>query len=199
MCSAPNYWFMLVADIVGAAGFLLVGARLFHGTLVVAASAMTSGFLAWGGIEYAVHRWVLHGPPSPMQRAHAQHHRHATALISAPALVSCAAACGIFLVLCAAVSAGVAALVVGGLYVGYNHYALLHHMQHHHPRLVAMRHRTRQLQLAHRIHHARYVVNYGVTTACWDRLFGSYQAAARAAHPVRQSSGVGRRSDGPPC
>ena len=128
--SAANYWLALVGDIVIAGAFFVLGVRLFSGSIVEAVVAAVVGFVAWGGIEYGVHRWVFHGPPSLARRAHARHHADGMALISAPLFMSAALAVATFAILSVALPSGHAAFVVFGLYAGYNHYALLHHLLH---------------------------------------------------------------------
>jgi sterol desaturase/sphingolipid hydroxylase (fatty acid hydroxylase superfamily) len=175
MYSPANYWVMLVVDAAGALLFLALGMHLFRGTAVVALLAVIVGFLSWGGIEYAVHRWVLHGPPSVVQRAHARHHREAAELISAPLMLSSCLALGLWAVLSGPLAPGTAALGVFGLYAGYNYYAVLHHVQHHLPALVKTLPGLDGLERAHRVHHTQYRVNYGVTTRWWDRACGSVE------------------------
>jgi len=181
--SSWNYWLALVIDVLAAATLVAVGLRLSDGVAVAVITA-AAGASAWSVVEYGMHRWVLHGPSSAVQRAHARHHRHAEALISAPVFLSTSLAVALWVGLSAAVDAGPAALTVGGLYCGYNYYALLHHVQHHYPRVVARLPWLTRLDRAHRLHHRFYVVNYGVTTGWCDRLFRS---------DVRSSPAVSRR------
>ena len=173
MFSATNYWFVIVADLVAASWFVVGGLRSYRGGPLAALALLAAGALTWPWVEYGVHRWVLHGRRSALQRAHARHHRDATALISAPAFVSIALAVGVWLVLSAAVGAAAAALVVGGVYAGYNYYGLLHHVQHHCPELVARIAWLQRLDQTHRVHHRRFNVNYGVTSGWCDRLLRS--------------------------
>ena len=170
--SASNYWFGLVSDVAGAIGFLIYGARHFSGSKTNGGLLVAVGFTVWGFLEYALHRWLLHGRPSMARRGHARHHADGAALISSPALVVMAAALGVWAALSIVFQAGGACLIVFGLYAGYNHYALLHHVQHRPPaNLTFLARRAR----GHRIHHERHFVNYGVTTTLWDRLLGTFQ------------------------
>jgi sterol desaturase/sphingolipid hydroxylase (fatty acid hydroxylase superfamily) len=182
--SASNYRFMLVADITGAATFLALGLMWFSGSSVAGAAVVGVGFFAWGGVEYAVHRWVLHGGPSMATRAHARHHADAEALISMPAFISPALAVMSCFVLSAMFGKGLAALAVFGLYAGYNYYAALHHLLHRQQALVDRIAPFARLEEAHRVHHRRVAVNYGVSTTWWDRLLGSYQPPPRLDAPV---------------
>lgn len=180
MSSASNYWFMLVADLCGAALLLGLGLARAQGGPLRSLGLAIGGALSWGAVEYALHRWVLHGPPSAVQRAHARHHRDATALISAPAFLSSAIVVTAWAGGAVLMDATTAALVVGGLYAGYNYYAVLHHIQHHYPTLVARVGWLSRLDRAHRVHHRRYVVNYGVTTEWLDRLLRSDERSRRS-------------------
>jgi sterol desaturase/sphingolipid hydroxylase (fatty acid hydroxylase superfamily) len=185
--SAANYWIVLVSDLVGATGFLIVGLYRFPGPLVLAAAAAIVGFLTWGFIEYAIHRWILHGPPTMARRGHARHHADATALISTPFLVITTGALVTWALLSLVISAGLAALLVSGIYSGYNYFALLHHLQHHREKDLARFGYWRRSERLHHIHHDRHVVNYGITTTLWDRLLGTFEPARRrssARHPT---------------
>ncbi len=188
MSSASNYWFMLVTDLAGAAVLLGLGLAHAQGSPLRSIALTAGGALSWGAVEYALHRWVLHGPPSAVQRAHARHHREATALISAPLFLSTAIVVAAWSLVAVLLDAPTAALVVGGLYAGYNYYAVLHHVQHHYPALVARVGWLSRLDRAHRVHHRRYVVNYGVTTEWLDRLLRSDERSRLA--PARTPQAV---------
>jgi len=108
------------------------------------------GFISWGLLEYVLHRSVLHGRPSMARRSHAWHHADPTALISAPVLTAMAAACAIWAMLSMAFPAGVACLVVFGVYAGYNYYALLHHRR---GTALARVEYFARLERVHRIHY----------------------------------------------
>jgi sterol desaturase/sphingolipid hydroxylase (fatty acid hydroxylase superfamily) len=173
--SAANYWLVLASDVVGALIFLIVGIRRFSGSIAVAGASVVVGFVAWGFVEYAFHRWVLHGPPSIARRGHARHHANDTALISTPFLVVMTGAWTIWAMLALVFATGVACLLVFGFYAGYNYYVLLHHLQHRRGKDLANVACLARLGRAHRIHHDRHVVNYGVSTTIWDRLLGTFQ------------------------
>jgi 4-hydroxysphinganine ceramide fatty acyl 2-hydroxylase len=173
--SAANYWLVVASDVVGALLFLILGIRRFSGSVVVAGVSVIVGFIAWGFVEYALHRWLFHGRPSMARRGHARHHADDTALISTPLLIVMACAGAIWAILALVVPSGVACLLVFGLYAGYNYYVLLHHLQHHRGDDLAGLPCLARIGRAHRIHHDRQVVNYGVSTTIWDRLLGTFQ------------------------
>ena len=116
--SAYNYWLVLVSDVAGAVGLLIFGIRHRSGSTTAAGVSVIGGFIAWGFLEYVVHRWLLHGRPSMARRGHARHHADATTLISTPALVVMAAACALWATLSMVSPTDVACLVVFGLYAG---------------------------------------------------------------------------------
>jgi len=176
MHSSVNYWIALVIDMVGGVGFLSLGIARFQGAPGAGVAAVFGGFLAWGAAEYGGHRWLLHGPSSVVQRAHARHHADGAALISAPSFLGVAVAGSVWALVSVALPAGLAALGVAGLYAGYNYYVLLHHTQHRHRAQFVRVAGMAALERAHRTHHKRHVVNFGVTTTWWDRLCGTYQS-----------------------
>jgi sterol desaturase/sphingolipid hydroxylase (fatty acid hydroxylase superfamily) len=177
VASATNYRLAMVGDRVAALAFLIFGLRSFEGGLSLTAGLILLGVLAFGLLEYAVHRWVLHGPPSFATRGHSQHHARPAALIATPPFVVIIAALAIGAVLSLVCAAGAAALVVFGMYAGYNYFALLHHWEHHHRRDVSCGAYWRRLDRSHRLHHRQEGVNFGVSTTIWDRVFGTFRPA----------------------
>ena len=173
--SAANYWAAMLSDLAAALAFLALGLHRFSGPVVVAGGVVLVGFLSAGLLEYVVHRWVLHGPPSMATRGHAQHHAAPSALISTPLFGILAGALAVWGLLGLVLPAGLAALLVFGLYAGYNYFALVHHLQHHRGTDRACAGYWRQLERCHHLHHARRVVNFGISTTIWDRLFGTFQ------------------------
>lgn len=172
--SPTNYYLVLLLDVVGAVVFVVIGLRS-PVSAVARLVALGAGFLAWGLLEYIIHRWVGHGPPSIARRGHAEHHADQHARIASPLFMIVVGATLIWVALVPVLGPGVSALFVGGAYVGYNHYALVHHVLHHHEALVAP-FGLRRIERWHRMHHARQDVNFGVTLTLWDRVFGTYSA-----------------------
>ena len=171
--SQANYHAVLVVDVFGAAAFLLFGLRA-PASAGARVAAIGAGFAAWGFVEYGLHRWLGHGPPSVGRRGHAMHHAHDTAPVAAPVFVVMAGTCVIWAQLALLIGSGMAALIVCGIYIGYNHYALVHHVLHHHEDLAA-RIGLGRIRRRHRVHHEYHDVNFGVTSSLWDRIFGTYQ------------------------
>jgi sterol desaturase/sphingolipid hydroxylase (fatty acid hydroxylase superfamily) len=173
--SRINYHAVLIVDIIGAAVFLFVGLRAPRPALLRVASVV-AGFAAWGFIEYALHRWLGHGPRSVGRRGHLMHHADDTAPIAAPVFVVMAGTWVVWAMLAPVAGGRVAALIVCGIYIGYNHYALLHHLLHHHEAIAAHLGLTR-MRGRHRAHHRDHEVNFGVTSPLWDHIFGTYRPA----------------------
>ncbi len=129
--SSANYWVVMLSDLAAALAFLALGLNRFSGPWLVAGGVAFVGLMSYGLLEYVVHRWVLHGPPSLARRGHAQHHAEPRALISTPLFVITIGALAIWGLLGLVFPAGLAPLLVFGLYAGYNYFALVHHWQHH--------------------------------------------------------------------
>ena len=168
-----NYYVALVIDLTMALVFFSVGARRFLDDPSVAVGAVLLGFLSFGFLEYAVHRWVLHGPPSLARRGHRHHHAEPGALVATPFFVAAIASVAIWQLLCLVCPAAVAALFVFGLYAGYNHFALFHHWIHHHRSGLGRGSHWRRLDRLHHVHHQRQGSNFGVSTTMWDVIFGT--------------------------
>lgn len=175
--SAANYRLAPIADMAGTALFLAAGLQTPMSP-VAQAAAIAAGAVAWMPLEYALHRWLGHGPPTVWRRGHAMHHADDTAFVAAPMFVVPAGALTIWAAISLAVPAGLAGLFVGGTYAGYNYYTLLHHLFHHHEDLVR-RIGGEPIIRRHRFHHVHQNVNFGVTSSLCDRLFGTYASDER--------------------
>ncbi len=173
--SSGNYWTAMLIDLAAAVAFLALGFNRFSGSWVVAGGVVGAGFMCLGLLEYVFHRWVLHGPVSLARRGHAQHHGAPKALISTPLFVIMTVALATWGLLGLLFPAGIAALLVFGLYAGYNYFALVHHWQHHRSHDRACPAYWRRLEGLHHLHHRRQAVNFGISTMMWDRLFGTFQ------------------------
>jgi sterol desaturase/sphingolipid hydroxylase (fatty acid hydroxylase superfamily) len=133
------------------------------------ASSVVLGFAAWTLLEYALHRFVLHGL-EPFLSWHAEHHARPTALMSTPTLLSVAlVALLVFLPVLWAAGLWRAAAFTLGVTGGYLAYALTHHATHHWRSRGAWMTRRKRWHALH--HHTAGC--YGVSTSFWDRVFGS--------------------------
>ena len=172
---------LYASAVAGLAAFLLLAGPEAR-RLAIATCAL-AGLLGWTAIEYALHRFVLHGLP-PFRRWHAEHHDRPTALICAPTILS-AALITLLVFLPALLIGGrwhACALTLGVL-AGYLAYAVTHHATHH-----ATHHRRtdnawlRRRKRWHALHHNTGQPGcYGVTSPFWDHVFGSSRASARSA------------------
>jgi sterol desaturase/sphingolipid hydroxylase (fatty acid hydroxylase superfamily) len=120
------------------------------------------GMGAWTLLEYVLHRWVLHRVPfiAPMHEAH---HRSPRALLGTPTWVTLAMIWIIFfLPTWWGWSFTAASGLTGGVMMGFLWYGIWHH-------------------------YSRRPVNFGVTTALWDHVFGT---ANRAPQGIRRAPGV---------
>ena len=170
--SSLNYRFVPLVDVTGSAALLVVGLQSPVSPLTKLAS-LVIGLSLWPPIEYALHRWLGHGPASAARRGHAMHHADEEAPIAAPMFVVLAHVLAIWRALALAVPSGAAALIAAGIYTGYNVYTLVHHALHHRQDLVRRLGGARILE-RHRIHHRDHDVNFGVTSAMCDRVLGTY-------------------------
>jgi sterol desaturase/sphingolipid hydroxylase (fatty acid hydroxylase superfamily) len=132
-----------------------------------------AGLAIWTLVEYAMHRFVLHGM-EPFQSWHAKHHERPTALISAPTILS-ATLIAFLVFLPALMFAGprYACALTLGLTIGYFVYAVTHHATHHWRADNAWLKRRKSWHARH--HHARGSAAgcFGVSSSFWDRVFRS--------------------------
>jgi dihydroceramide fatty acyl 2-hydroxylase len=172
--SPTNYHVAPIVDLAATVIFLLIGLRapLSPGARV---AAFAAGLAGWSFLEYAMHRWVGHGPSSFARRGHTMHHSDDQALVAAPVFFVMIGAFVIWAALALLAGTGIAALLVCGLYVGYNLYTLVHHVLHHHE-AFATPGWLQRIERRHRIHHTHHHVNFGVTSPLWDRVFRTYQS-----------------------
>jgi len=170
---ATNYYLALVIDLTVALVFFGVGIRQFVGHSSVAIAVVLLGFLTFGFLEYAVHRWLLHGPSSFARRGHRHHHAEPMLLVATPFFVIAIASVAIWQLLRLVCPAGVAAFFVFGLYAGYNHFALFHHWIHHRRSDLGRGSYWWRLDQLHHLHHRRQGSNFGVSTTIWDGIFGT--------------------------
>jgi sterol desaturase/sphingolipid hydroxylase (fatty acid hydroxylase superfamily) len=186
--SPLNYWLVFACDWICLAWLFVSGLRAGASVTATVVSAAT-GFVAWGPLEYAYHRWVLHGPPSFARTSHARHHGDGHALVSTPILVGPLLAIAIRVLLGFVLPPALASFATLGFYGGYVYFAVLHHAEHRGRVALDRVGYWRQLGATHDLHHRRAAVNFGVTTTFWDRVFGTYSAAARP--QLRPAAGAG--------
>jgi sterol desaturase/sphingolipid hydroxylase (fatty acid hydroxylase superfamily) len=160
------------AAVAAMAAFLLVNGQRDQRVEIVV--SVLIGLASWTAIEYAMHRFVLHGL-QPFRRWHAEHHERPMALIYTPTVLSAALiATLVFLPALALGNLWRACALTLGVLTGYLAYSITHHAMHHWRADNAwLRNRKRWHALHH--HHTGRPSCYGVTTAFWDYVFGSTQ------------------------
>jgi sterol desaturase/sphingolipid hydroxylase (fatty acid hydroxylase superfamily) len=129
------------------------------------------GLTFYSLLEYGLHRFVLHHM-LPFSRMHDLHHAQPTAFVGTPTWMTAAFAGGVFLTLWAITSFYPACGLTFGLILGYLWYGFVHHAVHQWPaRRGSFFYRAKRRHNLH--HYAKEPCNFGVTTALWDRMFGS--------------------------
>ena len=138
------------------------------------AAACLSGVAGFSLLEYAVHRVLLHCVP-PFRRMHALHHAHPTARVGSPTWATATVGSGVFLAAWWMGGLTIACGLTFGLVASYLWYSVTHHAVHHWAaRPGSYLHMAKRRHARH--HHAREACNFGVTTACWDHIFGTAHA-----------------------
>jgi sterol desaturase/sphingolipid hydroxylase (fatty acid hydroxylase superfamily) len=138
------------------------------------------GLAGWTAIEYAFHRFLLHGLP-PFSRWHEQHHRRPKALIGTPTIMTATLIVTlVFLPALFLADRWRACGLTLGVLMGYLAYSITHHAIHHwhaHSRWL------KQRKHWHALHHAHLDQPgyYGVTSAFWDHVFSTTGPAAGSA------------------
>ncbi len=129
------------------------------------------GYAAWTLIEYLMHRFVFHHVPF-FTAMHLAHHKSPHDLIGTPTIVTLAAF-GLLVFLPVLGFAGLerASALSAGMMSGYLAYVSVHYIVHNvgsggWPWM-------KKLIRLHAVHHHDIEHNFGVTTAFWDRVFGT--------------------------
>jgi 4-hydroxysphinganine ceramide fatty acyl 2-hydroxylase len=176
--SPLNYRAAYVLDFVVPVVLAFVGWRAGLGVVAAGASFLAGAF-AFSFIEYAIHRWLFHTPPSFMSTVHARHHDDPHDATALPCITSTVMSLVFWAPLSPLAGAGVAAFTISGIMAGYFWYAVLHHLEHH-VRINAVPWRwLKQRWAMHSVHHKLPDRNFGVTTSLWDRLLGTHYRSAR--------------------
>ena len=168
--SALHYLLLL-----GGALLLLAAGAKLNPWLTTA--ALPAGWIVGSLAEYAVHRFVLHGPPLTAG-VHTRHHAAPTLDQIDP--LSYLGPLAVALISWFALGAllGNAALANGataGLCLQYSWFRAVHRRMHRPGHRMARGARAH----FHRGHHADTGCNFGVTTLLWDYLFGSRHVPAQ--------------------
>lgn len=165
-----------------------------QGATAVALALVGAG--AWTFGEYVIHRFLMHelrgrGLPS---REHLLHHADPEGNPGRPLLSWIGIAvvgavlfvpAGLVLGHLVAGSAPVGLGLYGGWLVGYGVYERIHERSHSHPARGRYGRLVRRHHFHH--HHGHPLVNHGVTTPLWDRVFGTLERPTRIRVPRRQA------------
>jgi sterol desaturase/sphingolipid hydroxylase (fatty acid hydroxylase superfamily) len=135
--------------------------------------AMLAGLFAWTLVEYAIHGWLSHRFRTFASPLHAVHHRDPHAVFAVGAWIPVAVIYGALL---AYLGWTTATAALTGLVAGFAGYEALHYRFHFARPASRWEARLRARHLAH--HVAAPDALFGVTTALWDRAFGSAPGAA---------------------
>jgi sterol desaturase/sphingolipid hydroxylase (fatty acid hydroxylase superfamily) len=140
--------------------------------LSVCLTAYGVGLVVWTLIEYVFHRALFHHAPF-LSRIHDLHHQAPKELIGTPGwLAVLAVFAGLAGPLWLAIGFNLGTAVVAGFLTGYLWYVFVHYATHHwQPRRNSYLYRARLRHSRH--HYLSQEGNFGVTTAFWDRVFGT--------------------------
>jgi sterol desaturase/sphingolipid hydroxylase (fatty acid hydroxylase superfamily) len=154
--------------VLAAAGLIDVGEKSASGWI----AAVIACLGLWTLIEYLLHRFVLHHIPY-IRDLHDRHHVEERSSVGTPTWLSVGihALIAFFPVLMVSDFA-TASAVTCGLMLGYLWYISIHHILHHwHPSHPGYLYTLKRRHALH--HHVDETVNFGVTSAFWDRVFGT--------------------------
>lgn len=151
-----------------------------------------AGAAWWTLLEYLLHRFAFHGGVAVLGKGHLAHHadpRDRRLIVASPAGVALGLALHgfVFLGLLGPVRGGGA---LAGVLVGYAAYEAVH-LAVHRPRPRSRL--LRRLRRHHLLHHgAEPDARFGVTSAFWDRVFGTLPRAPRVPGLTRRQARVTR-------
>lgn len=168
--------FALCPALVAILVYLAVAGTQSAGVVETVPYAL-GGLFGWTLLEYCVHRWLFHHAPI-LRRMHEAHHTAPSAYVASPPGFLPAATLLIAYGLFWRCGLSAAAAVGAGALTGYLFYSFVHHATRHLPHLTPeyfMRARRR-----HMLHHfGSQDADFGVTTALWDRVFGTVSQGDR--------------------
>jgi hypothetical protein len=183
---------------------------------VISPTWFVLGSASWSAAEYAIHRFVGHGPkrarpasllgrlgPAALayefNREHLAHHADPTyfAATSRKVLAAAVAIPVATLALTPFVGVRRALSFAAGFSVAYGTYEFLHRRVHTHPPRGRYGRWLRRHHLAH--HYKTPRANHGVTSPLWDRIFGTEQPVERIRVPKRSAPVWLTADDGDYC
>lgn len=142
------------------------------------AAFMLMGLASWSIIEYAMHRFVLHGF-RPLRRWHDAHHKRSAVLIRGTLLLSVTLVAILVIIPALFLSdLWLARALSLGLLAGYAGYAITHQALHH-GRIDSGWLLERKRWHVQYHHHGTQPGCYGVTSAFWDHVFNTQRRMPR--------------------
>jgi sterol desaturase/sphingolipid hydroxylase (fatty acid hydroxylase superfamily) len=169
--SAISYYADMVLCPLLALGLSLFACGWYAEHIVQWFAMLLIGVGLWTFIEYLMHRLVYHQVPV-FKKYHEVHHADPQAYVGAPPIVGTSVVFLVSFMPPLAISPIAANGLSAGMLVGYTAYMLVHHACHFwQPTPASYLYRLRH---RHAVHHYRDDSgNFGVTTAFWDRVFGT--------------------------
>ena len=159
--------------IVVLAAFLMAGTP--RELRVEMLAFVLAGLASWTAIEYAMHRFLLHGL-QPFKSWHEQHHQRPKAVIFTPTILSLTwQFVLIFIPVLLAGGVWRACALTLGVLTGYLVYTITHHAIHHSHVDSTWLKRRKRWHAIH--HHIEQPACFGVTSAFWDHVLGSTHRA----------------------
>ena len=167
-----NYYLSLAVDFLTAIVFLCLSIY-FSKDIWASIALFVVGVMFFTFIEYAVHAWGFHKnhPLKIFIEGHAHHHQNPFSYDAMPFFMS-AVIVSLFAYLLHFIMPNSDAFAIsGGMALGYFNYGIMHHIMH---RREFSSPYWRYMQEFHFVHHKKPLLNHGITTDIWDRVFGTY-------------------------
>ena len=167
-----NYYLSLVTDALTALVFLVLSI-IYTKDIWASIAFFIVGVLFFTFLEYAVHAWLFHKnhPLKVFIEGHAHHHQNPFSYDAMPFFMSALIATFFAWILHFIMPLADALAFVGGMALGYFNYGIMHHIMHR--REFSSKY-WRYMQEFHFVHHKKPLLNHGITTDIWDRVFGTY-------------------------
>jgi len=143
-------------------------------------STLVAGAATWTLLEYIIHRWLGHDArtrPNFFASEHIRHHSEGSYFAPVHKKFLSAFIAGVLIIAPAIFFGGfvLGTSYVVGLLGMYGAYELLHYREHVHPGIGPFGRYLRRHHFAH--HFTDPSINHGVTSPCWDWVFGTYRSA----------------------
>ncbi len=170
--SKLNYYLSIAFDLMTALLFFVLALRASNDMAATVALFLV-GAIFFTFLEYAVHAWLFHlnHPFKVFIEGHAHHHQNPFSYDALPFFFSFIISLVLVMIFSLFISTSSALAIVGGITLGYFNYGVMHHLMH---RVEFKSNYWRYMQEFHFIHHKKPLMNNGITTDIWDRVFGTY-------------------------